>query len=291
MFFRWLEIVADEPGMEYTVRPVQVVEWGETPFLYMAAPMGPPMPTDSTDLLIPGDYAIFDADGESRRPFDLRGDTLSFTETEDRRHSSRSYNISTVPVGMEDTLRARRNQCFITGARTPPAELAATWIFPVNVARQMMWSPESDDWDKEGPDAPEIDIYLGEENHILLCKELVELFQGNKFGVNVDDGYRIVVFEPLGGTRLPSHLTLPSDPSLRPSDELLRGHFNRCIQHNVRGGDILDDYPVTAIAEYMDDLGVYNGAIDMEDPRWQTDLGKAILAALIRGRLEQFYGI
>ncbi|KII83797.1 hypothetical protein PLICRDRAFT_442206 [Plicaturopsis crispa FD-325 SS-3] len=167
-----------------------------------------------------------------------------------------------------------------SGATEPPAELAATWIFPPNLSQTVTLGPGYQDWP---PDNRDFAFYSSGQNYLLLRKELVDLFQGNKFGIDVDDGYRIVAFEPLDGLRLPSHLSLPADTSARPSERLLRDHFYRCLYHNLRGGNISDNYPPEDVQEYMESLGVFDDEMDMNDPRWQTELGKAIWAALMRG--------
>lgn len=64
--------------------------------------------------------------------------------------------------------------------------LHAWWLIRSFCFFQDICNPRDDDWEKERPDCPEMDIYYSEQNHILLCKELVESFQGNKFGVDVD---------------------------------------------------------------------------------------------------------
>lgn len=58
-FLRWIRIASDAPELQYVVRPVDIIGWSEFPFMYRAVPNGPLMRDDSTELLAPGDYAIF----------------------------------------------------------------------------------------------------------------------------------------------------------------------------------------------------------------------------------------
>jgi len=100
----------------------------------------------------------------------------------------------------------------------------------------------------------------------------------------------LVVFRDIGSARdlLPDHL-----PSLGGLDPwFLREHFIVSITAHILGGDIREDYSFHDVLSMMDDLGVsYCGHDEgvemapMSDPRWGTEIGKAIFQSVLKGRL------
>ncbi|KAF8812753.1 hypothetical protein BYT27DRAFT_7086574 [Phlegmacium glaucopus] len=121
-------------------------------------------------------------------------------------------------------------------------------------------------------------------------KDIVALFWENKLGVDVDDNYRIIVFEGWESLNnvgpLKSHLTLIDGPH-RPSDRFLRLQFNECLAVSVCRGDVMEDYREQEIEIFMEELGVYDNEIDPSDPRWSTPLGTHVHAYLVRQKMTE----
>jgi len=107
------------------------------------------------------------------------------------------------------------------------------------------------------------------ENGISGRKDIVTLFWENTLGVDVDDGYRVILFEGCetlnSDAPLKSHLTLKDGPD-RPSDRFLRLHFRECLAVCVCLGDVMEDYREQEIENFMEELGVYDGEMDTSDP-------------------------
>jgi hypothetical protein len=102
------------------------------------------------------------------------------------------------------------------------------------------------------------------------------------------DNYRIINFESpellSGDAPLKTHLMLSDGPN-RPSDRFLRMHFERSLAVSAYGGDPRDDYKEQEIDAFMEELGIYDDAIDYSDPRWSTSLGMEVHSYLIRQSL------
>jgi hypothetical protein len=135
-------------------------------------------------------------------------------------------------------------------------------------------------------------------NVLTLRQDLIYFFHSNHFGVDVDDDHRIVVLAPIGGLEqdLPTHLPLQShNPAM---EEFLRLHFRFSLSVQLRGGDIHDDYPLGRILAMMDELGVPHAMtenpeecvmVTLSDSRWQTVLGRAILADTVKHQVTQSF--
>jgi hypothetical protein len=133
---------------------------------------------------------------------------------------------------------------------------------------------------------------------LTLRQDLIYFFHSSHFGVDVDDDHRIVVLTPIGGLGqdLPTHLPLQAyDPAM---DEFLRLHFRFSLSVQLRGGDIRDDYPLGSILAMMDELGVPHAMTEnpeecvmaaLSDARWQTVLGRAILADAVKHQVTQSF--
>ncbi|KAJ7856269.1 hypothetical protein B0H14DRAFT_3448597 [Mycena olivaceomarginata] len=140
--------------------------------------------------------------------------------------------------------------------------------------------------------------FFSAANVLTLRQDLIYFFHSNHFGVDVDDDHRIVVLTPIGGLEqdLPTHLPLQAyDPAM---DEFLRLHFRFSLSVQLRGGDIRDDYPLGSILAMMDELGVPHAMTEnpeecvmaaLSDARWQTVLGRAILADAVKHQVTQSF--
>jgi len=119
-------------------------------------------------------------------------------------------------------------------------------------------------------------LFLIATNVVCGRKDIMRLFWENKLGVDVDDNYRIIVFEGrenlAGGVPLQSHRTLHDGPH-RLSDRFLRLHFLRCLLTSAGRGDIREDYRDQEIESFMGGLGVYDNEMGESDPLWMTPLG------------------
>jgi len=129
------------------------------------------------------------------------------------------------------------------------------------------------------------------ENVISGRKDIVTLFWKNKLGVDVDDDYRIILFEgsetlSRDDAPLKSHLKLVEGPN-RPSERFLRLHFRQCLAVRVCRGDVMEDYREQEIENFMEELGVYDNEIDTSDPRWSTPLGSHVHAYLVSQKMAE----
>ena len=75
-----------------------------------------------------------------------------------------------------------------------------------------------------------------------------------------------------------------------PSDYFLREHFKHCLRVHLLNGDIHDDYPRDVITKTLEDLGLSNwqdegDEVPIDDPRWDTELGREILNSHMRSKL------
>ena len=73
----------------------------------------------------------------------------------------------------------------------------------------------------------------------------------------------------------------------RPSDRFLRLHFRRCLAVSVCRGDVMEDYREQEIENFMEELGVFDGEIDTDNPGWSTPLGSHVHAYLLRQKMAE----
>jgi len=121
-------------------------------------------------------------------------------------------------------------------------------------------------------------------------KDIVALFWENKLGIDVDDNYRIVVFE--GGEHLNmsnNHLILGPSPD-RPGDYFLRLHFQECLAVSVCRGNLAEDYEEQELGSFLEEVGFYDDEMDDSNPKWSTSLGILVRAHLIRERMAHWQG-
>ncbi|KIL59400.1 hypothetical protein M378DRAFT_1009943 [Amanita muscaria Koide BX008] len=183
----------------------------------------------------------------------------------------------------------RDRRCLFSGA-VPSCDsdaLVATWIFPPFLGHKLSNDKELEARYYRDPEACDLSELMVVANVISGLKGIVALFWENKLGIDVDDNYRIIVFEgPERLNTLQSHLTLV-DGSDRPSDCFLRLHFKECLAVSACRGDVLEDYQDQEIESFMEELGIYDGEIDGSDPKWTTPLGVLVNAYLIRQKIAQ----
>lgn len=79
---------------------------------------------------------------------------------------------------------------------------------------------------------------------------------------------------------LKTHYHPPLGPN-RPRDDFLREHFKYSIAIHAAGGDMLEDHESSVIDAIIERLGVNDDDINLEDPEWNTALGKEIFRWLL----------
>jgi hypothetical protein len=89
------------------------------------------------------------------------------------------------------------------------------------------------------------------------------------------------VFRDTGSITFPSHIPKSQNPACAgPDDRFLREHFRWCLQFNILGGDIREDYDTNSIVSLMKRLGLtWDGETPlapMDDERWDSVMGKEL---------------
>ncbi|KAJ7307092.1 hypothetical protein DFH08DRAFT_901213 [Mycena albidolilacea] len=295
---RWADLMVGRHH-EFFLCPVTVNPKGI--MSYSMTPTGPTILPDSDDPLPPGNYGWYRNPilGPSEFP-ELTGVHMAV------RNRSFEHNVTfmgdklwalyTFPADLERRVLARDTQrCRVTGHTI---DIMSTWIVPPpwswTVANS--WDPPeivpklSDDG--LHPLGMDCTPFLVAANAITLRKDLKLHFYNHNFTVDADDNYRVVILRDMGEARnlLPTHL--PRHGAHDANDFMFfRLHLRYSMNFMLLGGDIQEKYPPHVILHEMDQLGV-PGPCDcddpdremapLDDPRWQTELGQAILADVIR---------
>ncbi|KAF8959279.1 hypothetical protein BDZ97DRAFT_1838186 [Flammula alnicola] len=189
-----------------------------------------------------------------------------------------------VPLSIQtQVLQRDKNCCLFTGT-IPRESTEVTWMVPPYFA--WLAFPDSSPRETAGMSSKDLE---NSSNATLMHKDLIPYFNDNAFGVDIDDDYHIVVFREMGSARrlLPTHMPLREhDASF---EMFLRGHFHSSLRANIVHGDIRDEYSTDDILTLMGELGVGQEDDDelapMDDPRWQTMLGKEIWEEVLRQRI------
>jgi len=187
---------------------------------------------------------------------------------------------------------ARDRQCIFSGV-VPSCDadaLVVTWVFPPFMGYKLSEDPWLESKYYRDPDACDLSELMVVQNAVSGRKDIVTLFWENKLGVDVEDDYRLILFEGSeslnSGAPLKSHLGLADGP-YRPSDRFFRLHFEQCLAVSVCRGDIMEDYEEQEIESFMEELGVYDGEMDTSDPRWSTPLGSHVHAYLVTQKMAE----
>ncbi|KZS91140.1 hypothetical protein SISNIDRAFT_487830 [Sistotremastrum niveocremeum HHB9708] len=196
---------------------------------------------------------------------------------------SRTAHLNVMPPAVEDFVREKYNLCNITGSGESKEELGVVWIFPPGEAR-LVKGKLPQDFDMEA--------FVTSDNAILLRNDLIKPFHENIFGVDVDDNYRIVQFDEYHGLQLPSHVPDYQTHQFNACTQIfLRQHFRWCLLVQICGGHILDDYNRGEILQTMNELGMgFDDDVEeppMEDPRWQTEIGKICFRMRLYSRMAE----
>ncbi|KAJ7639924.1 hypothetical protein B0H17DRAFT_1339386 [Mycena rosella] len=177
------------------------------------------------------------------------------------------FLVDAIPPAAEANIAVTRdaNRCRFTGSEEGTM---LAWIIPPSVA----W--ETDDFGHRASfDKTPFPVAA---NVLTIQSDLRFHLHNNHFTVDVDDGYRIL-----------------HDAA---ADHFLRLHCRYSLNLMLLGGDIKEVYPNGVIMGMMEDLGVdYAGNEDrdekdmapLDDERWQTELGKAIMEGALEGKIAQ----
>ncbi|PPQ69453.1 hypothetical protein CVT26_002863 [Gymnopilus dilepis] len=284
---RWA-VLLDPPCPPFDLRPVALKKCAI--LRYYPELVGPAIPPNSTALIEPGDYIIEERVPEDRNPFDFANITSPFIAFASNLESFAEIKAAAeapnsdlkeflhwydFPAGFEDMILARdSHKCMTTGSTE---SLEVTWIFPPAWANAFAKKSYADN--HQGLVVP--------SNAMLMQADLISAFHDNAFGIDVDDNYRIVVFQYAGRSKdaLSPFCNKPAYlchvPVCDAMQVFLREHFRRCILVKFRGGDILEDYPSEVILGTMEALCIgpdyYPDEVaPLNDPLWSTPLGREI---------------
>ncbi|KAJ7077391.1 hypothetical protein B0H15DRAFT_562104 [Mycena belliarum] len=283
---RWVDLMTGTfEKQEFFICPVTVHSAGI--MSYFVRPSGPVIEPDSRERLAPGNYGWY-----FNRECTSRGfPTLSYVR---QRHcpfeiafrtaipeSERAIREPISPALEESVATRDGNRCRFTDSGD---DVVAAWIIEPDISWETRDSGQMQDWDKTP--------FIDRANLLTMRKELVFHLLSNDFTVDVDDDYRILVFRPMDLQHpLPTHLPLHLHHDAA-ADHFLRLHCRYSLSVALRGGDIGHHYSDWAVLAAMDELGVdYIGSdnpdrtmVPLSDERWQTVLGKEILANLLETR-------
>ncbi|KAJ7352351.1 hypothetical protein DFH08DRAFT_84887 [Mycena albidolilacea] len=286
-FCHWIQIMTNRIELEkFFLCPVVVQPAGI--MSYFVRPSGPAIDPESAEPIPPGNYGWYcDAACNSRGVPEVtmvpqRQCTFQDHFDEDWLGPQRAI-MDTVPPPVEKSATARDGPHF--RFTTSVEDLALAWIIPPVLAR------ETDDWGFNTDPTP----FLVSANALTMQSDLVFHFHSNHFTVDPDDDYRILIFYDVVGLQriLPTYL--PRHPQQDvAADEFLRLHCRYSLSVMIRGGDISEVYSNWSILAAMDELGVVDSGngyreeremAPLSDERWQTELGQAILAHIMRSGL------
>ncbi|KAJ7189225.1 hypothetical protein C8R46DRAFT_1184376 [Mycena filopes] len=282
---RWVDVLSG-CHQEFFLCPVRVEILGI--MSYSCAPAGPVIEPTSRDPLPPGNYAWY-ADRDLGIPSGLE---VPGVEPAMRRKSfeylvlnmddARLCSLYKFPAHVELAVTKHdAHRCRITGST---ADTVLAWIIPPPWAWATLNTGDPEGFDT----AP----FIVTANAFTVRMNLKVHFYNHNFAVDADDNYRIVVFRDMDGDQalLPTHL--PRGPHDDPADaEFFKLHLRYTLNFMLLGGDVSDKYPPHKILSMMEQLGVH-GWEDCEmapltDERWGTELGQAILANELQGRMDR----
>ncbi|TDL20948.1 hypothetical protein BD410DRAFT_790300 [Rickenella mellea] len=280
--YRWIHIAYRTfyPGRAttaFTLFPVVVEPSG--PITYAVQQNGPPLPRQSQEMVLPGDYGIYNTDGSTPNFYYRFTRRLSLSKLQrgmERASAALAAKTVLTPV-LHDKALQRDGRCVLTGSIDYDA-LTTTWILPPSLGYLLSDEQFLQNRYQRSPESCDMSHLIAPTNVLSIHKSVAVLFRRNAIGVDVDDDYRIVVFhEPKksGCPPINSNLTLFDGPD-RPSDQFLRVHFAYCLAAHAFGGDLTEDFKDGEVENFM----LAFDKMSPDDPLRQSFLGK---------RVEQFY--
>ncbi|KAK0244908.1 hypothetical protein EDD85DRAFT_932866 [Armillaria nabsnona] len=289
---RWTQDIMQASWREFHLCPVEVCTCGV--LTYGILPTGPEIPMLSTDALPPGDGCIevFFTEPKKKSHI-LMAETQLFKAKQsihiedflDGRRLTDPRKIFDVPPSIQTQVFQRDEHRCCSTRSVPPELTEVTGIVPPYFV--WMAFPTRSQRETAVLSSRELENSL---NAVLMHKDLIPFFNDNAFSVDIDDNYRIVIFGETGSARslLPDHMPpREHDPQF---ETFLRAHFHSSIRWTIFHGDIRNEYSTNTILRMMEELGVGleddgDDVAPMDDPRWQTMLGKEIWEEVIRGRI------
>jgi len=200
-------------------------------------PAGPALQRDQTDILTPGDYVLLDGDRKLCRAALAIEDPCPYIDLEPNTRTHHETDF-TRRVCKRDT------HCCLTGKEVPyDVQTKSLNCFGFEVAQIFPLSARTEFYRLFSgcimdPDVGEDDKMTSVQLGFLVCSDWYGSFDNYEVGVDPDDGYRITDFRPRIGPSLVDGRTFCIDPDVpqhyRPSPELLRDHFRRCLLASVR---------------------------------------------------------
>ncbi|KAJ7271438.1 hypothetical protein B0H12DRAFT_1229089 [Mycena haematopus] len=298
---RWVRLIVGYPE-DFSLRPVIIKPLGI--MSYSMSPSGPVVSPDSEDPLPPGNYGWYPSPPSSE--IALTGPGLDTTMI----NRSFEYSVGmmgdqlqalyTFPADVKQIVLARDAQrCRIT---RDAADVMVVWIVPPPWA----WKVATEDdppaiaprrcENSAHPVGMDTTPFIVAANAVTMRSDLKVHFYNHNFTVDADDNYRVVILRQMGEAQnlLPTYL--PRHPEYDADDAtFFRLHLRASMKFMLLGGDISEKYSPSHILHEMEELGVpgpVGGQPDCEmaplsDPRWQTELGQAILADVLSGRMTE----
>ncbi|TDL22301.1 hypothetical protein BD410DRAFT_788551 [Rickenella mellea] len=232
-----------------------------------------PLEEDSQSPIRPGNYSIMAPDGFP---------TLVSIDLTYENPFSNAYIISSHlwpgDLSFNDQVLMRDRRCVITGKPVDghePSEFTAVHIIPPSL-HSYLYSlsigllPIPDNPPQE---------YFSVKNGLLMVSEVAKKFVECEFGIDVDDGYRIVQFHysdvlDLSGCKSLIFPETHRDPW--PSDYFLREHFKFAVQSSVSHGGETDGFdPVWFSTELKYCLDP-DREVDLTDEHWNNRVGQEV---------------
>ncbi|KAJ7076670.1 hypothetical protein B0H15DRAFT_578616 [Mycena belliarum] len=291
---RWVDFMrvqTSAPPEGFFLCPVTVCTSGI--MSYGVDPCGAVIEPDSTEILAPGNYGwCYNREGIVGGPPRMtmyvreRRYTLEARMTAACEESDGLFIPDVLsPAAKSEVLTRDGHRCRFTGAECDNV----AWIIPPGAAFDTQnFFTEPHRWDKSP--------FLVAANAITMQSQLRFHFHNNHFAVDVDDDYRILVLRAMGDAQelLPTHL--PSCAQQDASvDHFFRLHCRHTLNLMLLGGDIKEVYPNSVIMAAMEELGVaYHGSDNenpdmapLDDERWHTEIGQAILTQVLKNRIDR----
>ncbi|KAK6969157.1 hypothetical protein R3P38DRAFT_2753287 [Favolaschia claudopus] len=292
LIHRWVAFLIGDRGPEdpFWLCPVTLASAGIMAYRMVAT--GPGIDPQSSEPLPPGNYGwYFDSACTNwglpelaNSPFRLT--TIAGRLEDMKEYLSEDFERHEFPPSANATAATARDQgrCRFTGATE---NTTVAWIIPPAVSWETQDFGRQSDWDQTP--------FVVTENLITMQAILKPHFYGNNFTVDVDDNRRIIILRSMGDAQrlLPSHLPdhiLPT-PEV---DHYLRLHCRYSLNAMLLCGDVSETYSNGLILETMHNLGVNHvgyhdyhesDMVPFTDPGWTTELGREILADVMRQRL------
>ncbi|KAK7028714.1 hypothetical protein R3P38DRAFT_2937896 [Favolaschia claudopus] len=293
LIHRWVAFLIGDrgPPEPFWLCPVTLASAGIMAYRMVAS--GPGIDPQSSEPLPPGNYGwYFDSACTSCwGPPNLANSPFRLTTIQGRLEDMKEYLSEDFerhefpPIANVTAATARdQGRCRFTGATE---NTTVAWIIPPAVSWETQDFGRQSDWDQ----AP----FVVTPNLITMHSTLKPHFYGNNFTVDVDDNRRIVILRSMGDAQrlLPSHLPdhiLPT-PEV---DHYLRLHCRYTLNAMLLNGDISETYSNGLILQTMHELGVNHigyhdyhesDMVPFDDPGWTTELGREIMADVLRQRL------